>query len=100
MLEQAGKTLQLRYRSSDNSGQTSLEVDLVYQSTTLPYRFVPLSIKKTGSVPLRLPKSFRGRLQFCVQSLDPSANESPRSCAAVKITRPPKPKPRKHKPHR
>jgi hypothetical protein len=94
-----GKTIRLRYRSSDDSGQTSAEVRLALLGTSFPYDFVELTPHRVSSVPLRLPKKFKGSLRFCVRALDASANESPESCAAIKVTAPPKPKP-KHKPHR
>lgn len=97
---QAGKTLHLRYRSSDDSGQSSIEMNLIYKGETFPYKFVPLTPKPSGSVGFRTIKTFKGTLRFCIHALDASANESAESCATIKVTPPPKPKPKpKHKPH-
>jgi dipeptidyl aminopeptidase/acylaminoacyl peptidase len=96
---QRGKTAHLPYRASDDSGQTSVEVDLIFKGETYPYDFIELSNRSSGSLPLKLPKTFKGSLSFCVRALDASANESTRSCASIKVTAPPKPKPKKHTPH-
>jgi dipeptidyl aminopeptidase/acylaminoacyl peptidase len=98
----AGKTLHLRYRSSDDSGRSSIELDVLYKGSVFPYRFVQLTSKPTGNIPFPTSKTFKGTLRFCIRAFDPSANESPQSCAAIKVTPPPKPKPKhkpRHKPH-
>jgi TolB protein len=93
---QRGKTIHLPYRVSDDSGQTSVEVDLIYKGEAFPYGFLELSSRSSGSLSLKIPKTLKGSLSFCVRALDASANESTRSCASIKVTAPPKPK---HKPH-
>jgi hypothetical protein len=86
-----GKTTQLSYRVSDNSGKSTEEVR-VYGANFLLYATLksPLEPAKAGTkdfvvwkVPKRVPA---GQLKFCVLAADPSGNQSRTSCAALRIS--------------
>lgn len=96
-----GKKGYLHFTGSDDSGAFAADVRLfVDGEDTGIYDQFPLAAGngRTTKVPFYVPKSFKGTLRYCVQTVDGSANVSAASCAAIKYKSPPKPKP-KHKPH-
>jgi Tol biopolymer transport system component len=95
-----GKKGYVHFVGQDDSGELSADVSLTVNGKDLGvWDQVELAPRngQTTRVPLYVPKSFKGTLRYCVRALDASANESPSSCAPVKLKSPPKPK-KKHKP--
>ena len=83
----SGKTANLRYEVSDDSGVSQERLKVVRRGktvTTITTQFGPA----TGGpyvVRWQVPKRVKGAMNFCVTSVDHSGNTSAQSCADLKI---------------
>jgi hypothetical protein len=84
-----GKTANLAYLASDGRGVTADTVR-IYRGRRLLKTFRnALSAKNPflpHSVSWRVPQTIRGRLRFCVSSVDAAGNKSNTSCARLTVT--------------
>jgi hypothetical protein len=86
----SGARVKLRFRSSDDSGKTSVQV-VVYQgskllesgTTSMAFRGYKLDL--IDAVVWYPPSSLKGRFRFCVTAIDPAGNRSVRSCSVVAL---------------
>ena len=84
-----GKVAQLLYFSADGRGETS-DTIRVYRGSRLLKRIVT-RLEDTNpffsyAVPWRVPRTVRGKLRFCVSSVDRAGNRGKQSCAALTIS--------------
>jgi len=83
-----GKLAQLNYLAADGRGVTA-DTLWVYRRTRL-LKTIHVSLGDVNPFfiyyqPWRVPRSVRGRLRFCVRSVDAAGNKSNRSCAALVV---------------
>jgi Subtilase family len=83
----SGKTAKLRYRVSDDSGESRERVQVVRHGKVLfdaTTQFGPAA-GGTYFVKWKVPKRIKGAMSFCAVSQDRSGNNSASSCADLKI---------------
>jgi hypothetical protein len=86
----AGQILRLRYRVSDDSGESRERVRILRGRAVvavLPTNFAENARGVTYWVSWRPPRAARGLYRFCVEAWDRSENRSTRSCASLRIRR-------------
>ncbi|HET6829792.1 MAG TPA: S8 family serine peptidase [Solirubrobacterales bacterium] len=83
----SGKKAKLKYRTSDDSGETRERLQVVRRGKVIEditTRFGPAT-GKTYFVVWKVPKRVKGKMKFCVVSQDRAGNNSASSCAKLKI---------------
>jgi hypothetical protein len=83
-----GKVARLAYAAQDGRGVTADTVRVYRRGRLL--RTIRISLGKASpfyvyDAPWRVPRTVRGRIRFCVDSVDAAGNRSNRSCAALVI---------------
>jgi hypothetical protein len=79
------KLAKLRFDVSDNSSKSTVTAG-VYRRNTRLRRFGPEELSNGGYyVKWRAPAKPQ-RLSFCVSARDAAGNQSPQSCAAIRVT--------------
>jgi hypothetical protein len=83
----SGKKAKLRYRVSDDSGESRERVQVVKRRKVLADMTTSFGTADGGVyyVTWKVPKEVKGRMRFCVVSQDRSGNNSPTSCAKLKV---------------
>jgi Subtilase family len=83
----SGKKAKLRYRVSDDSGESRERVQVVKRRKVLADMTTSFGTADGGVyyVTWKVPKKVKGRMRFCVVSQDRSGNNSPTSCAKLKV---------------
>ena len=85
----SGKNAKLRYRVSDDSGESRERLQVVRRGDVIAditTQFGPAE-GKAYYVAWKVPKRVKGRMQFCVVSQDRAGNNSKASCAKLQIKR-------------
>jgi hypothetical protein len=83
----SGKKAKLRYRVSDNSGETRERIQVIRRGKVIEditTQFGPAT-GNTYFVVWKVPKRVKGKMQFCAVSQDRAGNNSQTSCAQLKI---------------
>jgi TolB protein len=80
-----GKTITLRFKTSDNSGRASVGITVFQGKRPVAYLHTPLQQRSPGHAYAATWHSYRfkGPLRFCAEAYDPSGNESSPSCAPI-----------------
>jgi hypothetical protein len=88
----AGRPMTLRYLVSDDSGRSSVVLQVLVGATTVKTIVVPLRRvdgQRTYSVPWTVPTTLpSGAPRLCVTARDPSGHRSPRFCTTLEIAAP------------
>ncbi len=85
---QRGQPMKLQYAVLDDSGRSSVLLQVTLRSRVLKTFHVPLRRVKgnaTYSVIWFVPKTLRGTPRLCVTATDPGGNRSTKSCIALHI---------------
>ena len=83
-----GKLVRLPYFAADGRGETADTIQVYRGSKVIKKVAIRLSDTNpffSYTVPWRVPKTVKGKLRFCVSSVDRAGNKSKRSCAALTI---------------
>jgi hypothetical protein len=83
----SGKKAKLRYRVSDNSGESRERIQVVKRGNVIAditTQFGPAT-GETYYVVWKVPKRVKGKMRFCAVSQDRAGNNSSSSCADLKI---------------
>jgi hypothetical protein len=84
----AGTLVHLEYRASDDSGRAREHVTVLRGRRTvvkLSTRLASVAAGRTYFVAWRAPRSARGTLRFCIRATDAAGNNSPSSCAPLRV---------------
>ncbi len=83
----SGKNASLRYRVSDDSGVSQEKLAVIRKGRTLARITTEFGSANGGRYKVRwkVPKRVKGKMKFCVTSVDQSGNRSAKSCAKLKI---------------
>jgi hypothetical protein len=83
----SGKRAKLRYRVSDNSGESRERIQVIRRGNVIAditTEFGPAT-GATYFVVWKVPKRVKGKMKFCAVSQDRAGNNSQSSCAQLKI---------------